>query len=115
MLPVEFLIHGTEKCPGSNGVLIDAYLRYGRHHGDGCGIYAHSSHPEALFREGDGWALLELEVPPYLKLIGTGRSKNGRYILRAPPDAAEGACCDIVTLRALHLPDGSLPLCLRVC
>ena len=95
-LPVENLIRGHSKAPGSNGVLIDGSMRNGIRHGDGIGAYAYSYFPDIWCKPGDGYCVLELLAEPFFTKLKSGSA--GRYVMKAPQetDEAIGSKCRLI-------------------
>ena len=107
-IPIVNLISGHERAPGSNGVLVDGYMRHGSRHGDGIGVYTHSGFPEDYVKPGDGYCVLELRAAPYLTRLKDGA--RGRYIVRAPQiPTAMGSHCPLVQVDAVWFRPGSVP------
>ena len=107
-IPIVNLISAHERAPGSNGVLVDGFMRNGSHHGDGIGIYTHSGFPDWYVKPGDGYCVLELRAAPYLTRLGHGA--GGRYIVKAPQiGTAMGSHCPLVQVVAVWFRPGSVP------
>ena len=113
MVELRHLVAGHERAPGSLGILVDGFMRYGIVHGDGIGVYGYASEPRDLFKNGDGWVFLELKVRPHLTKIKHG--SPGRYVLKSDQENSSigGPCpdCEIV---ALHHMYRSLPEFLKL-
>jgi hypothetical protein len=103
MAQVHKLVSSHEGAPGSSGILADAGMRYGLHHGDGIGVYGYASPPVELFGLNDGWCLLELKVRPHLTRVKNG--SRGRYVVKSDQsDVSIGAeCPDCTVVAMLHL------------
>ena len=113
-LPVENLIRGHWKAPGSKGVLIDGCMRNGIRHGDGIGVYAYSYFPDIWCNPGKGDCVLELRAEPFFTKLKGGTA--GRYVMKAPQksDDAIGGKCHLIEVIALWLIYNDVPNCMRV-
>ena len=113
-LPVENLISGHSKAPGSKGVLIDGCMRNGIRHGDGIGVYAYSYFPDFWCKPGQGDCVLELRAEPYLTSLKSGTA--GRYVMKAQQktDDSIGSECHLIEVIALWLIYSDVPNCMRV-
>ena len=97
---LEHLVSGHPKSPGSRGVFVDGYMRYGIPHGDGVGVYFYASPPIDNFSPHDGWGMLELRVRPYLRRVQGG--SPGRYLIKSDQSAkSHGAWCPDVEVVSL--------------
>ena len=111
-LPVENLIRGHCKAPGSNGVLIDGSMRNSIRHGDGIGVYAYSYFPDIWCKPGDGYCVLELWAEPFFTKLKSGSA--GRYVMKAPQetDEAIGSKCRLIQVMALWCIYSDVPSCM---
>ena len=113
-LPVENLIRGHCKAPGSNGVLIDGSMRNGIRRGDGIGVYAYSYFPDIWCNPGKGDCVLELRAEPFFTKLKGGTA--GRYVMKAPQksDDAIGCKCHLIEVIALWCIYNDVPKCMLV-
>ena len=111
-LPVENLIRGHCKAPGSEGVLIDGCMRHGIPHGDGIGVYVYSYFPDIWCFPRDGHCVLELLAEPFFTKLKGGTA--GRYVMKAPQntDEAPGSKCRLMQVVALWCIYGDVPSCM---
>ena len=103
MVPLVHLVSGHPQAPGSSGILKDAGMRNGSHHGDGIGIYVYASPPYELFKPGDRWCILEIRCWPFLTRLKKG--SRGRYVLKSEqgPDSVGSLCEDCEVKAVLHM------------
>ena len=89
--------------PWAAGVLKDAGIRNGSHHGDRVGIYAYASEPYELFNPGDGWCIVTLKCWPFLTRVKGG--SRGRYVLKSDQgsDSVGSLCTDCEVTAVLHM------------
>ena len=107
------LVHPHVDAVGSGGILKDGGMRYGCWHGDGIGVYCHASEPYDLFKEGDGWVMLELLCHGSLTRVKGG--SRGRYVIKSDQtNQSVGArCTDCEVVAMLHLYE-SLPEFMKI-